>query len=449
MSLSSKKTEKRIKNCKIGLEAEFFTLDYDGNVIPAADRLIKRVREQYPHIDFKIECAKNMVELCSFPGVDVKDTTDKLLKECEEILHCAEREKIVLFPLGTYPGRFMPEMRQDKKYHIKEQIFGKQRFSIAGRCVGFHCHYTLPWGVFDSVNVFIKQLIQSRNIRTMVNSYNLMIAMDPVTTTFMQSSPFYQRNYLGKDTRVIAYRGGRIFNYPQGLYAQYPDFGALQKYEHTSFDLVDFIKRKYTQWKEMLQKIGVNLRTLTTHGSMLDTAWNPVRINSNGTLEQRGADMNHPMMMTAMITMIKYLMQEVKDSDLSIEPSEVGITQPFKQEGHVVYIPPDAHVRKVLQPLAAFEGLENSETYRNCKGLLTLCRNLTPKHERPLLKPFQKMIEERTTVSDEIIASAKKRGFEAKKGRTLPTELAREIALDHADRLFKEIILTRKMLQSC
>ena len=57
----------------------------------------------------------------------------------------------------------------------KLKIFGKQRFNIAARCVGLHCHYSLPWGVFDYKNKIIKKLIDSKNKQSMVNIYNLFI----------------------------------------------------------------------------------------------------------------------------------------------------------------------------------------------------------------------------------------------------------------------------------
>jgi len=116
-------------------------------------------------------------------------------------------------------------MRNDRPYRIKESIFGKNRWKIAGRCVGFHCHYTLPRGIFDAQLRVLKMIIRSKIKDSMVNSYNLLIAADPALTCFMQSSPFYQGKYLGKDSRVIMYRGGECFNNSSGLYANLEEFG--------------------------------------------------------------------------------------------------------------------------------------------------------------------------------------------------------------------------------
>lgn len=448
--MTTQRIRKAIKKCKIGLEAEMFTLDHNGNVVNSGNELIKATRDQFPDVLLAPECGKNMLEVLSHPEVRLRHTMGGLLQNFEDVLVAAEKLNLKVLPLGCYPGVFTPEIQANKNYKIKEQIFGKQRFSIAGRCVGFHCHYTLPWGVFDSVNLFIKQLVKSKNIKTMVNSYNLLIAMDPALTTFMQSSPFYQGKFIGKDSRVIVYRGGEVFNYPQGLYANYPDFGALQWYEHTSTDLIDFIKRKYDGWKENLKRLGINLRVLTKHASVLDTAWNPVKVNANGTLEQRGSDMNHPMMIAASTTVIKYILQEVKDEHLEVEPSEIGLKHPFKIEGSKLYIPPDTFVRRTLQPQAAFHGLENKEVYNYCKALLRLAKKLSRKNKKQLLKPFDDMLTHKKTVSDEILAFAKKKGYNAKKAKNnepLPQDIARKIALDHSTRLYKEIMLCKQAFQ--
>ena len=56
------------------------------------------------------------------------------------------------------------------------------------------------------------------------------------------------------------------------------------------------------------------------------------------------------------------------------------------------------------------------------------------------------MITERKTVSDEIIEDVKKRGI--KPDEELPQKIASEIALEHSKRLFKEIVLTRKLIEN-
>ncbi len=434
-----------LKKSMIGMEVEMFTLDENGNMANSADLLIKEVKKKYPAVDILKECGRSMIEIKSFPNEMISDTMEHLLEQMESVLICAEKENIMLFPLATHPGAFTPDMRQDTPYLLKEQIFGRNRFLIAGRCVGLHVHYTLPWGIFDNKQKILKRLHRSKNQQAMVGSYNLLIAMDPALTTFMQSSPFYQGKHLGKDSRVIVYRGGSDFDYPQGLYANYYAFGALQPYKQTNTDMIDIIFRKYDEWKKIIQKIDMNLRVFSKHGSILDTTWNPVKINAVGTLEQRGLDTNHPMYTTACGMMMKYVLRFIQDENINVIPSDIGIAEPFKVEGNVMYIPPHTHVRKTLQRNSAYEGLANDEVYEYCKTLLKLTNQCVPKEINILLDPFKKIIDERKTVSDKIIEFAKKKGADLKE--TLPKNIANEIALEHSGRLFKEIVLTKKTLQ--
>jgi len=336
-------------------------------------------------------------------------------------------------------------MREEGYYKMKKGIFGKKRFDIAGRCIGFHCHYTLPWGVFDAKKLVLKRLINSKNKRSMVNSYNLLIAMDPALTTFTQSSPFYQGRFIGKDSRMILYRGGKNLRYPDGLYANYPSFGALQQYKHTGTDLIDYISNKFVKWKNTLAKFGFDVKTLSKYGSVLDTTWNPVKINAHGTLEQRGMDMNHPLLLLGASTMIKHILKKVQEDFIRIIPSDVGIAESFKLEGDTMHIPPDSYVRTILQRGSAYEGLDNKPIYDYCKRLLKLAQSLTQKEEMRFLEGFEQMIKEKKTVSDKILDEAKKRGYD--KGAELPQKAAAEIALDQSKQLFKEIVLTRKMVE--
>ena len=54
------------------------------------------------------------------------------------------------------------------------------------------------------------------------------------------------------------------------------------------------------------------------------------------------------------------------------------------------------------------------------------------------------MLDEKQTVSDKILRLAKKLGWE--KGERLPSGIAQEIALEHSKQLFKEILMTKKVI---
>ena len=436
---------KSTKNSLMGVEIELFTLDHNGHITSGADTVMKKVKKTFPKADITKECGKSMIEIRSSPYFNLGDTIEELLKHLECSLYCAEKEGLKIFPLGTYPGKNNPEMRKDKTYNIKRQILGERRFKIAGRCIGFHCHYTLPRGVFNLKHMNIRNLVYSKHKQSMVDSYNLLIAIDPALTTFMQSSPYYESKHFSKDCRVVVYRGGDIFNYPEGLYANLQPFGALQPYKHTGMDLMYLISSKYSEWKSLLKKVDVNFQVFTKYGSVLDTNWNPVKINAHGTLEQRGMDMNYPSNILAVTTLIKTLMRTVQKRFIKVVPSDIGIHEPFKLEGSTLYIPPHIHVRKFLQRAAALYGLNSNVVNLYCKNLFKLAKEWTPKGARGLLDPLKDMIMSKKTISDEILHEVKKRGVSMKK--PLPADIAADIAIRYSDRLFKEMDIAKKMIE--
>lgn len=431
---------------KFGLEIELFTLDKKGYVVNAADRLMKRVHELYPRVEVRKECGKNMVEMGAFPHPDVPNVIQRSMEDLESILFAAEKEELIIYPYGTYPGAFTPEFNTDKPYKIKEEIFGKQRWAIAGRCIGLHVHYTLPKGVFDKSDKTLKGIIPPKEKQELVDIYNLFIAMDPALTTFTQSSPFYQGKLMGKDARMMVYRGGDVFNYPQGLYAQYPQYGSLQPYKTTKADLTHIISERFSEWVEMVKNLGINVKTLSKHGSILDMAWNPVKINAHGTMEQRGMDMTHPRIIVAIALVIKYITRMVQEKAVRVVPSDIAIKTPFKKEGNTIYIPPETHVRLELQPKAAFKGLEDEGVHGYCAALLKLAKQNIPKTRHPLLEPLELMLKEKKTTSDQVIEEAKSMGVKIEEG--ISNAEAAELALRISKDIFKEITFTKHILQN-
>lgn len=438
------KTKTKLKRLRIGIEGELATLNKKGYVVDGADILIKHLAKKKKDIVVEKECGRHMAELVSSPHEGISDTMANFFKHLEAVLLVAEKHDLVIFPLGSYPGKFNPSMREEKKYKIKESIFGKNRFKIAGRCFGFHCHFTLPKGTFDSKERLIKMLVRSTLKDSMMYSYNMLIAMDPALTTFTQSSPYYEGQFIGKDSRMIMYRGGEVLRNKTGLYANFEDFGELPPYKITTLDLLNIIQKRYKDWQMRIKELGINIKTISTYGSTLTTTWNPVKVNPNGTLEQRGMDMNHPAYILGAGTLIKQILRYIQEKEAMVIPSDIALKEPFKMEGNIIYITPHTYVRKYLQPLAAYEGLSNNDVLNYCKRLLRLAKTVMPKNRQTLIEPFEKMIKEKKTISDRILDDAKKKGYSRK--AVLPNNVAAEIALKHSQQLYKEIVYTRKLL---
>ena len=435
---------RQLKKSLTGLEVELFTINENGSIANAADILLKKAKSDN-NLTLKKEISLNMIEIASYPSETIPNTMDNLLKELEYLASIAEKENILLCPLGAYPGRYNPVMRSAPRYNIKKSIFGAKRYKIEGRLSGFHCHYTLPRGIFDYQLRVLKMLVRSKIKDSLVNSYNLMIAADPALTCFMQSSPFYQGRFIGKDSRVIMYRGGEALNNPHGLYADFEEFGGLPHYKLTALDIIELITTRYEKWKSYIKSLGLNIKVLPLYGSILYTNWSPIRISPHGTLEMRGMDVNHPVFIAGIGVVIRFVLKKLQEEYFAVVPSEIGIKEPFKVEKDVVYIPPYPYVRNILQKLSAYKGLESDVVYNYCRRFLKFAESVMPKDRLKLTKPFKEMLNKRKTVSDEILGYARKKGYKRKE--QISNKLAAEIALHHSGRLLKEITATREMIK--
>jgi len=436
-------SNKSQKIMKFGVEFEFFTLDESGYMANGSDRLIQRVKKKYPEVYIKRECGKNMVEITTPPNIEIPNATLKAIEDLEKVIECAREENLILYSYGTYPGSFTPEFHSDKRYKAQEKIFGKQRFLINGRCIGLHIHYSLPWGVFDSLKKIIKPMLRSKNAESLVHIYNFCIAMDPAITALTQSSPFYQGKFLAKDSRMVIYRGGQTLNYPEGVFANHPEFGALQDYKSTNTDIIHAIAERFENWSEIVQKIGYNIYSLAKHGSIMDSAWNPVKINAHGTIEIRGMDMNHPDIIVAAAILIKFILKTIQEKFVLVKPSDFGKSSPFKYDGKTILIPPSTYVRNELQYLSAYEGLANDTVCKYCSALVQLAKNFIPEKKQFLLKPFDDMLSARQTASDRIIKAVEYAGWD--KEKLTPKEAA-TLALELSLNLYDEIAIIKERL---
>lgn len=441
-------TKSSLKNFTIGFEVEFFVIDKNGKPAPGADAILKLAAEKSNKPSpITPECSENLIEVGSYPNTDSPNTMKSLLGGLKLLSYTASEAGYGILPLGTYPGKFTPSMRIGSKYKVQSKLFGHQRFQIAGRCAGYHCHYALPWGVFDSKTLSLKNLGDSKNQDNLVRAFNFLIAIDPVLTTFMQSSPFYQGRHLAKDSRLLVYRGGEDLKYPKGLYTNYPTFGSLPAYVHAGADLISRIEDRSAKWAETLRGSGIESRDMPKYRSILDTNWSPVKINAHGTFEQRGMDMNRLPVLLSVSMLIQTLLRPIQDGDIRVRPHDSAIAEPFRydEKERIIYIAPDTHVRKVLQPLAAYEGLANNQIYNYCKRLLALAKNLGGDTEE-LFKPLTEMLSSRRTTSDEILTQAKSLGYKDKR-KVLPGAIASEIALTHSRRMFEDIVILEKMIE--
>lgn len=421
----------------LGLEAEFFIIDSSGKISHVADDILRRFGGA------KKECAKNLIEVNSDPSVVVTGTMNDLLERVEYIMEIMERSDKVLYPYGTYPGAFSPRMRRDKKYAVKSRILGAQRFKIAGRCAGFHCHYTLPRGMFDAISKRLNMFVKSRVSGSFVGSYNMMIAMDPVFSTFSQSSPFYQGRFYGKSSRMIFYRGGSVFGH-EGLYSRFQKFGGLPSYNHTVFDIMHLADNRFSDWSRAVKGIGMKVKAITMYGSVLDTDWSPLKINPHGTVELRGMDMNRFGILASLSVLMKFVSKHIQDGSVSVVESDAAVREPFKVEGGRILIPPHGHLQGVLQRDSAIYGMDSPYVKDYCSRFLRLASRILPADRKKFLRPLKDMVDYESTVSDEIMSVARKMGY----GDEIPNSAAAELALKVSAGMQRDIGDTRRLVSN-
>jgi hypothetical protein len=431
-----------LKRFLSGMEFEFFIIDDKGKVVPAADKLISKVTAVKADLPVTKECGRNMIEINGYPKERPEETVREIMETYKVLLDVAHREGLFMCPLGCYPGSFKPEMRKENKYKVQEKIFGK-KFAIAGTVCGLHYHYTMPKGIFDKKALRLRKLVHSELKQSLMNSYNLLIALDPVLSVLMASSPFYMGRHYGKDSRIFWYRGGRKLHFMDGLYSRHLSIGGLPPYKQTLSDLSFSINRRRLIWKKELEKAGVK-GGIRFYKSELDLSWNPIRLNKHDTLEQRGMDMNYLDAIMGISTLLNFTLGRVQKEMLIVVPSDIGSEEPFKVEDNVMYIPPHTHVRNILQYHAAKDGFDNEEARKYCQRFLRLAKSFLPRDYRKIANPIFEIYNERQSLSDRILGFAAKKGF--RKNQKLSQGLAEEIAINAAIESENRLLETEKLL---
>ncbi len=433
---------KPLKRSLSGLEIEVKTLNSDGYIINGSDTIMKECKKINKKITIVKEFSSDMVELCSFPSVKVQNTLLNVLNNLHTVIDIAEKNDMIIYPLGLYPGSFKPDIRKSKYYQFKSSYIHNKKLAESVTTSAFHYHYTLPRGVFDHKKKFLKFQMAPKIKQTLLDSYNMAIAMDPAMITFFQSSPLLHGKYMLKDYRAILQRTGKHLP-SDGIYTKHPTFGGLPIYKSTVFDLINTINRRHKKVKEIVKKNNIDPSVLKLK-KVLDYSWHAVRINKLGTLEQRTMDMNHPKYVIAGAVLMKYVHRKIHQDFLRVIPSDIGIKEPFKQEGNVIHVPPHTYLRKKLQRLSICDGFENKEIRNYTKRFFMFGKRCTHPKFYDAIRPFENMINRNKSVSDVMLKRLKKWGY-GRDGQ-VPNDVCAELALLSCKQLHKEIEKTKKSI---
>jgi len=144
-------------------------------------------------------------------------------------------------------------------------------------------------------------------------------------------------------------------------------------------------------------------------------------------------------------TIMNYDLDMIQNDFTQVVPSEIGIKEPFKQEGNVLYIPPHTYLRNELQYRAAKHGFESGSAKKYAKNFLKFSKMQIPKRQRDIAKPIFGILDGERSVSDSILRFAGRRGWET--GQPLGKDVAGKIALWASNVSVKRLRKTEKVLE--
>lgn len=427
------------KRHMVGFETEMLILEENGAISSRADELLQRASDAKLKFPLHTEYTHNMIEIASVANVRVRRGAHEWLETVGELMRIARSLELRIYPYATYFGTHTPTIREARAYRMQEIIKGEGwMHNVEAKIAGFHFHYCLPYGTFNRESRSLRTLVRSKYKEQLLNIHNMIIAADPALTNFMESSPFVDGRYMAKDSRVLLYRAlNKGKDAVRGLYHDMPIFGALPRYANGVSDLIMLCEERHEKWGELVGEKCPEYMDVFEAEHPLKFNWSPLRINKVGTFEYRGLDMNLPSYMIGSSVLLKYLLKMVRHENLTVKPSDIGIKNPFKREGDVVYVPPHTYLARELQYRSAVDGLTDDAVYKYAKGMIALAMKAVPDKNDPGLARIRKVIEERKTKSDEILERVKNDGHDL--NGKLEEEYARNLALHACDDFESEV----------
>jgi carboxylate-amine ligase len=306
-----------------------------------ADEFLERCRamtedESGSAACFAPEFVLGLVEVNTPPVQALSDLEREYARNLEVALRTARSLGLRLYPLGTYPLTFTPAARDGLDYRVQVGTVGPGRFVDAGRCAGTHLHLELQAGTVDTT-VGISATASAAARGEVLNVYNLATALDPALVALTRSCPYFEGRATGLAARTVHYRGDAAFGW-EGVYTDLPQVGALLPYADDAGHLIRQQFDRYEAWLAAMDRAGVHRRLFAeAGGDLLRPAWNPVRLNRQGTLELRGMDSNYPEITLTAVAMILGAADRVRRDGLEVVPDE-GV-RAFEVTGDVLRVP--------------------------------------------------------------------------------------------------------------
>jgi Glutamate-cysteine ligase family 2(GCS2) len=302
------------------------------------------------------EFVKGLVEINTPPVPNLAELEREYLDNLRLALRVARSLGMRLYPLGTYPLPIEPAMRDETDYQVQVRTVGPERFVHAGRCAGTHLHLELPDGTVDpSAGIAASAPEEAR--AEALNLHNLATALDPALISLTRSCPFYEGEATGSAPRIVRYRGSEEFGW-DGVYRELPLVGRLLPYATDTEQLVRQQFDRYEAWLAAMDRAGVERKVFVeAGGDLLRPAWNPVRLNRQGTVELRGLDSNYPDVTLTAAALVIGAATRLRQDGLTVVPDE-GV-RAFEVEGEKLRVPGFDYLGHELLRAAATGGVED------------------------------------------------------------------------------------------
>ncbi|MCG6157316.1 glutamate-cysteine ligase family protein [Rubinisphaera margarita] len=346
---------------RMGLEQEFFVVEPGGEPSHRADELLQRCLEMaeprgLSRSFFATEWVKNIVELNTPPSSSPRELADSYRDILQLAIDAGHEIGVRLYPYSVYPLHLIPVIRDEVKYHVQVRTIGHERFLNAGKCAGTHLHIEVPHGTIDSrVGIAYDAPADAR--AELLNTYNLATALDPVMIALSRACPFYEGRSSGLAHRTARYRGNEEYGW-EGVYTLLPEVGSLRPYAESIEHLVQLQFARHHAWLNALSAARVNGELFEeAGGSLLTSAWNPVRLNLHGTVELRNVDSNLPEIVLGVMMLVYQLTHRVREERLIVTPTE-GLDS-MRVEGDRLLVPDFEHLHHQLLFAAVSEGLSS------------------------------------------------------------------------------------------
>lgn len=434
-------SKKPLKRHKSGMETEFYVLEKDGSVSTRVDSILDSVTKL--DVDFPIqkEYTYNMLEITSQPRRKILDAAQGWLQTIDTLLVEAEKNDMLIYPYAVYPGRYAIARRPDPYYRLVDEVLGgPEEFQKNGRVAAFHYHYCLPYSTFDRDLKQLRMLYRAKNRETLLSMYNALIAADPAMSAFVSASPFYLGENVANDCRnllvrdhFIKYRG-KIY---KGLYHEQKIFGKLPRYVPSISTIIRRIERRHQAFEDITEKRAPHLMSAFRTKHPMQIFWGPLRVTRYGTFEYRGMGTNLPSYMLGTALLLKYMLKRIKDEQLIVTPSDIGMMEPFKIEGNRLHVPPYHHMSEVLEPQAIQLGTYSDKVFTYMKQVADFSLKYAPKKTDLSRQRINDILETGKTRSDIILKQAVDIGW--LRGKTLKDNHAKELAIKGAEDLKEDM----------